>query len=78
MIHDVHEHTQDNFPSSTEEEEFQECQQFNTDKDLEPPTDDLLDFRSSQEHIDDQLDQVLQLIKHIKRLNLKPKLLLDK
>ena len=30
------------------EEEFQECQQFNTDEDLEPPTDD------------DQLDQVLQ------------------
>ena len=42
------------------EEEFQECQEFNTDKDLEPPTDDLLDFITSQEHSDDQLDQGLQ------------------
>ena len=33
LIHDVYEHTQDNFPSS-EEEEFQECQEFNTDQDL--------------------------------------------
>ena len=37
-----------------------ECQEFNTDKDMEPPTDDLLDFITSQEHPDDQLDQVLQ------------------
>ena len=61
LIHDVYEHTQDNFPSSTEEEEFQECQQFNNDQDLEPCTDDLLDFISSQEHSDDQLDQVIQM-----------------
>ena len=27
---------------------------------MEPPTDDLLDFITSQEHSDDQLDQVLQ------------------
>ena len=36
VIHEVYEHTQDNFPSSIEEEEFQECQDFNTDQDLEP------------------------------------------
>ena len=46
--------------TSIDEEEFQECQEFNTDKDLEPPTDDLLDFITSQEHSDDQHDQVLQ------------------
>ena len=59
FIHDVHEDTQDNSPSSNEDDEFQECQDYNTDQDLEPPTDDLLDFISSQEHSDDQLDQVL-------------------
>ena len=60
MIHDVYEHTQGKLPPSIDEEEFQECQEFNTDKDLEPPTDDLLDFITSQEHSDNQLDQVLQ------------------
>ena len=60
MIHDVYEHTQDNFPSFIEEEEFQESQEFNTDQDLEPPTDDLLDFITSQEYSEDQLDKVLQ------------------
>ena len=60
LIQDVYEYAQDDFPSSIEEEEFQECQEFNTDKDLEPPTDDLLDFITSQEHSEDQLDQVLQ------------------
>ena len=60
MIHDVCEQTQDYFPSSIEEEEFQECQEFNTDKDLESPTNYLLDFIASQEHSEDQLDQVLQ------------------
>ena len=59
LIHDVYEHTQDNFPSSTKEEEFQECLEFNTDQDLEPPTDHLLDFITSQEHSEDQHDQVL-------------------
>ena len=60
FTHDVHEDTQDDSPSSNEDDEFQECQEYNTDQDLEPPTDDLLDFISSQEHSDDQLDQVLQ------------------
>ena len=63
LIHDVYEHAQDNFPSSIEEEEFQECQEFNADQDLEPPTDDLLDFITRQEHSEDQLDQVLQTYK---------------
>ena len=60
LIHDVHEHAQEKLPPSIDEEEFQECQEFNTDKDLEPPTDDLLDFFTSQQHSDDQLNQVLQ------------------
>ena len=60
MKPDVYEHTQVTFPASIDEEEFQECLEFNTDKDVEPPTDDLLDFVTSQEHSDDQLDQVLQ------------------
>ena len=60
FIHDVHEDTHNNSPSSNEDDEFQECQEFNTDQGLEPPTDDLLDFITSQEHSDDQLDQVLQ------------------
>ena len=59
MIHDVYEHAKEKLPPSIKEE-CQECQEFNTDKDLEPPTDDLLDFITSQEHSDDQLDQVLQ------------------
>ena len=53
FIHDVHKDTQNNSSSSNEDDEFQEWQEFNTDKDLEPPTDDLLDFISSQEHSDD-------------------------
>ena len=61
LIHDIHEDTHNYPPSSNEKDEFQECQEFNTDQDLEPPTDDLLDFITSQEHSDDQLDQVLQI-----------------
>ena len=60
MIHDVYEHSQNKLPPSIDEVEFQECQEFYTDKDLEPPTDDLFDFITRQEHSDDQLDQVLQ------------------
>ena len=59
FIYDVHEDTHNNSPSSNEDDEFQESQEFNTDQDLKPPTDDLLDFITSQEHSDDQLDQVL-------------------
>ena len=78
MIHDVYEHTQEKLPTFIDEEEFQECQEFNTDKDLEPPTDDLLDSITCQEHSDDQLDQVFWTIKHINKLNLKLKLHIDK
>ena len=60
FVHGLHEETQDNSPSSSEDDEFQECQEYHPDQDLEPPSDDLLDFISSQEHSDDQLDQVLQ------------------
>ena len=56
----IHEDTPNDSPSSNEDDEFQECQESNTDQDLEQPTDDLLDFITSQEHSDDQLDQVLQ------------------
>ena len=66
-------------PPSIDEEEFQECQQFNTDQDLEPPTDDILEFITSHGHSEDQLDQVFcKLIKHINNHNLKLKHHLDK
>ena len=54
LIDDVHK-----LPPSIDEEEFKEYQEFDTDKDLEPPTHDLLDFITLYEHSDDQ-DQVLQ------------------
>ena len=60
LMHNVYEHAQEELPPSIDEEEFQECQQFNTDQDLEPPTDDILELITSQDHSDDQLDQVLQ------------------
>ena len=50
LIHDIYEHAQDTYSPSIEEEEFQEYQEFNTDQDLEPPTDDLLDFITNQQH----------------------------
>ena len=31
LIHDVYQHAQDELPPSIDEEEFQECQEFNTD-----------------------------------------------
>ena len=60
LMHTVSEHAQEELPPSIDEEEFQECQELNTDQDLEPPTDDILEFITSQDHSDDQLDQVLQ------------------
>ena len=60
LMHNVYEHAQEELPVSIDEEEFQECQQFKTDQDLEPPTDDILEFITSQGHSEDQLDQVLQ------------------
>ena len=58
LIHNVYEHAQEELLPTIDEEEFQKGQEFNTDQDLEPPTDDLLDFITSQEHSEDQLDQV--------------------
>ena len=60
FVHDSHENIQDNSPSSNEDNEVQESQEYHPDQDLESPTDDLLDFISSQEHSDDQLHQLLQ------------------
>ena len=77
FVHDLHEDTQDNSPSSNEDDEFQECQEYHPDQDLEPPADNLLDIISSQEHSDDHLDQVLQTYKAYQESNLKVKLLLD-
>ena len=59
-MHNIYEHAQEELQPSIDEEVFQECQQFNTDQDLEPPTDDILEFITSQGHSEDQLDQVLQ------------------
>ena len=59
LMHNVYEHAQEELPPSIDEEEFQECQQFNTDQDLEPSADDILEFITSQSHSEDQLDQVL-------------------
>ena len=59
-MHNIYEHTQEELPPSIDEEEFQECEQFDTDQDLQPPTDDIFEFITSQDHSDDQLDQVLQ------------------
>ena len=60
LMHNVYKHAQEELPTSIDEEGFQGCQQFNTDQYLEPPTDDILEFITSQGHSDDQLDQVLQ------------------
>ena len=56
------EHTQDELPPIIDEEQYQDCQEFNTDHDLEPPEDDILEFITSQEHSDDQLDQAFMLL----------------
>ena len=47
FIHNVCEHAQEELPPTIDEKEFQECQEFNTEQDVEPPTDDLLDFITS-------------------------------
>ena len=60
LIHSAYEHAQEELPPTIDEEEFQECKEFKTDQDLEPPTDDLFDFITSQKHSENQLDQVSQ------------------
>ena len=58
--HDLHENTQDNSTTSNQDHQSPDYQESHPDQDLEPPMDDLLDFINSQNHSDDQLDQVLQ------------------
>ena len=61
FLHDLHENTQDNSTTSNQDDQSPDYQESHPDQDLEPPTDDLLDFINSQHHSDDQLDQVLQI-----------------
>ena len=37
LVHTVSEHAQEELPPPIDEEQFQDCQEFNTDQDLEPP-----------------------------------------
>ena len=60
FLHDLHENTQDNSTTSNQDDQSPDYQESHPDQDLEPPMDDLLDFINSQNHSDDQLDQVLQ------------------
>ena len=57
---DLHENTQDNSIPKNEDAEFQYCQEFHNEQDMETLNDDLLDFMHSQCHTDDKLDQVKQ------------------
>ena len=50
--------TQENSTTSNQDDQSQYYQESHPDQDLEPPMDDLLDFINSQNHSDDQLDQV--------------------
>ena len=61
FLHDLHENTQDNSTTSNQDDQSPDYQESHPDQDLEPPMDDLLDFINSQNHSDDQLDQVLQI-----------------
>ena len=60
FLHDLHQNTQENSTTSNQDDQFPHYQESHPDQDLEPPMDDLLDFISSQNHSDEQLDQVLQ------------------
>ena len=60
FLHDLHENTQDNSTTSNQDDQSPDYQESHPDQDLEPPMDDLLHFINSQNHSDDQLDQVLQ------------------
>ena len=60
FLHDLHENTQDSSTTSNQDDQSPDCQESHPDQDLESHTDDLLDFINSQNHSDDQLDQVLQ------------------
>ena len=60
FLHDLHENTEENSTTSNQDDQSPDYQESHPDQDLEPPMDDLLDFINSQNHSDDQLDQVLQ------------------
>ena len=60
FLHDLHVNTQDNSTTSNQDDQSRDYQESHPDQDLEPTMDDLLDFINSQNHSDDQLDQVLQ------------------
>ena len=80
LIYNVYEHAQEELPPSIDEEEFQKCQQFNTDQDLEPPADDILELITSQgvAILKINLIKFCKLIEHINNHNLKLKHHLDK
>ena len=59
FLHNLHENTQDNCTTSNQDDQSPDYQESDPDQDLEPPMDDVLDFINSQNHSDDQLDQVL-------------------
>ena len=56
FLHDLHENTQENSTTSNQDDQSPDYRKSHPDQDLEPPMDDLLDFISSQNHSDDQLD----------------------
>ena len=60
FVHNQHENTPYNSISPNEDDQPQDCQEFHPIWYLEPPIDDVPDFINSQDHSDDQLDQVLQ------------------
>ena len=51
---------QKNSTASNQDDQSPDYKQSHPDQYLEPPMHDLLDFINSQNHSDDQLDQVLQ------------------
>ena len=59
FLHDLDEDTQENSETSDQDDQSADYQESHPDQDLEPPMDDLLYFIDSQNHSDDQLDQVL-------------------
>ena len=59
FLHGLHENTQENSTTSNQDDQSPDYQESHPDQDLEPSIDDLLDFINSQNHSDDQLDQVL-------------------
>ena len=78
LMHNVYEHAQEELPPSIDEEEFQECQQFNTDQDyihLQMISWNLLPVKGMMMI---NLIKFCKLIKHINNHNLKLNHHLDK